>query len=374
MRIAELHLHEIALDLVEPFAISSGIVHQRRIVLVEVRDAEGRSGWGECVAAETPHYSPETNETAWLALERWLAPRVLGRNFATASEVHGALEVGLKGHLMAKAALEMALWHLEAETKGIALARLLGGSRSEVEVGLSIGLQADTGTLLRKAEEARDRGYRRIKLKIAPGRDLDWVRAVREALGPDMALSVDANAAYTLDDVELMHGLDGLGLVMIEQPLMDDDLRRHALLQAQLDTPLCLDESIRGPRDLEDAIALGSGRALNIKPGRVGGHARSLILHDLALAQGWPIWCGGMLESGIGRAHNVALASLPGFTWPGDISPSSRYWREDVVDPEWTMSEEGLVQVPREIPGLGVRVRRDRIEALTTRSLSLHPA
>ncbi|MEZ6195911.1 MAG: o-succinylbenzoate synthase [Planctomycetota bacterium] len=369
--IARVVLREIALDLVEPFAISSGTVSARRIVLVELRSTDGEEGWGECIAGETPHYSEETTDTAWWALSRWFAPRLLAAPFADPHELAPRLADGVKGHPMAKAAIEMAAFDLAARRAGVPLARFLGGTRETIEVGLSIGLQPRVEDLVARALAARDRGYRRIKLKIAPGRDLDRVRAVREALGPEATLSVDANAAYGLEDAELFRALDELGLLMIEQPLAEDDLRRHALLQRELRTPLCLDESIRSDRDLEDMIALGSGRALNVKPGRVGGLASSLALHARARAAGLPIWCGGMLESGIGRAHNVALASLPGFVWPGDISPSRRYWHEDVVDPEWTMSDDGRVAVPLDRPGLGVAVRRDRIEALAVRRLEI---
>lgn len=361
---ARVRLWEIRLPLREPFAISSGTVHDRRILLVEVTDADGVTAWAECVAGERPHYSPETVDTAALALREWIVPEVVGRRFADATELGRGLAGRIRGHRMARAAVEMAAWVLEAERAGVALARHLGGQRARVPVGISLGLQSSPEAVADRARAARDEGYRRIKLKIAPGRDLAYVEAVREALGPDVPLSVDANAAYTLDDHEHLARLDAFDLMMIEQPLEAEDLRRHAALQQRLRTPLCLDESITGPERTEDMIALGSGRMVNIKPGRVGGFAAARAVHDLCRSAGLPVWCGGMLESGIGRAYNVALASLPNFSLPGDISPSARYWERDVVIPEWTMSPDGYVTVPLDRPGLGVQVDRDRIDDL----------
>jgi O-succinylbenzoate synthase len=261
----------------------------------------------------------------------------------------------------------MTAWALEAERAGVPLAALLGGTREAIPIGISLGIAASPEAIATKATAMRAAGYRRIKLKIKPGADVAFVRAAREALGSDVPLSVDANAAYTLADAAHLAELDAFGLLMIEQPLAPDDLRRHAELQRRLETPLCLDESIVGPAQVEDMLALGSGRIVNIKPGRVGGFARARAIHDLCRAHEIPVWCGGMLESGIGRAHNVALASLPGFTLPGDVSPSARYWERDVVTPEWTMDARGMMRVPRERAGLGVTVDRDRIDDLTVR-------
>ena len=366
LQIDRVTLREIALPLVEPFQISSGTVRDRRILIVELLSDQGVPGWGESVAMELPNYGPETVDTAWLALREWVAPRVLGRSFAGPEEIQPWLDIDFRGHHMAKAAVEMAAWELAARERGIPLARLLGGVRDAVPVGISLGIQASPEALVEKAREAREEGYRKIKMKIKPGRDRAYLEAVRAALGDDAPLMADANNAYTLADRELFRAMDGLGLVMIEQPLAWDDLLRHAELQREIATPICLDESITSVERAEDAIALGSGKIVNIKPGRVGGFRQAIAIHDVCAAHGWPVWCGGMLESGIGRAHNVALASLPNFTIPGDISPSHRYWERDVVDPEWTM-ENGTMRVPLDRPGLGVEVDRERLERLTVR-------
>ena len=268
---------------------------------------------------------------------------------------------------MAKAGLEMAIWDIAARRENISLSQLLGGTRRSVEVGISIGLQPSPAHLVEKVRGCIAEGYRKIKLKIKPGADLAYVEAVRGTFGADLPLSVDANSSYTLEHVRLFRKLDRFGLMMIEQPLQHDDLVRHAILQKEMDTPICLDESITSVDRAEDMIQLGSGRIVNIKPGRVGGLAESLLIHDLCARNGIPVWCGGMLESGIGRAHNVALASLPNFVIPGDLSPSRRYWDRDIVVPEWTMSSEGMVRVPTDRPGIGIDVDRDRIEDLTVR-------
>jgi O-succinylbenzoate synthase len=319
------------------------------------------------VAGEAPNYSPETIDTAWLAIREWCAPRVLDRTLAYAREAHALLARDFRGHEMAKAAVEMGLWALEAELAGVPLGRLLGGSRDRVPVGVSLGIQADPAALVERAAAAHRQGYRKIKLKIQPGADIAYVAAVREALGPAAHLMADANNAYTLDDAEHLAGLDAFDLMMIEQPLERDDLVRHARLQQRLRTPICLDETITSVERAEDMIALGSGRIVNIKPGRVGGFAQSIAIHDLCARHSIPVWCGGMLESGIGRAHNIALASLPNFTLPGDLSPSARYWEKDIVTPEWTMSADGYVTVPRDAAGIGVAVDRDRVDDLTRR-------
>jgi O-succinylbenzoate synthase len=366
--IREAELREIRLPLVEPFRISSGVEYERRILLLRLVDDSGTSVWAECVAGALPNYSPETIDTAWLALTEWLLPRVLGRECESAGEVHGLLEANVRGHEMARAVLEMGAWGLEATRTGISLSKLLGGVRDRVETGISIGLQDTPELLVEKAEQALALGYRKIKLKIAPGRDLEYVAAVREALGREVSLAVDANCAYSLVGVPVFEALDDLGLLMIEQPLGADDLVRHAELQRRLRTPLCLDESITSVERAEDMVSLGSGRIINIKPGRVGGYATSRAIHDLSRDHGFPVWCGGMLESGIGRAYNVALASLENFVLPGDLSPSSRYWARDVVEPEWVMGDDGFVTVPADRPGLGIEVREDRIEELTVRA------
>jgi o-succinylbenzoate synthase len=279
--------------------------------------------------------------------------------------VRPALDDGVRGHQMAKAALEMPVWALAAEKSGVSLSVLIGGVRDAVPTGISLGIQPDGKALVERVAASIDAGYRRIKLKIKPGADIDIVAAVREVLGPAAPLMVDANTAYTLQDLPTLRRLDGFGLMMIEQPLHWEDLAGHATLQEAIRTPICLDESITGVERAEAMIRLGSARVLNLKPGRVGGLAAAIAIHDLCGRHAVPVWCGGMLETGIGRAYNVALASLPNFTLPGDLSPSSRYWKRDIVSPEWTMNSEGMVRVPKERPGIGVDVDEEWLEKLT---------
>ncbi|GMV09322.1 MAG TPA: o-succinylbenzoate synthase [Gemmatimonadaceae bacterium] len=366
LRLTGITLREIRLPLREPFQISSGTMSERRILLLELRDADGATAWSECVADDTPNYTSETTDTAWLAITKWVAPRVLFREFGGPGAVHAALEQDFRGHNMAKGAVEMGMWGVEAERLGIPLATLIGGTRPEIPVGISLGIQPSPAHLVEKARAALAEGYRKIKIKIKPGKDVDYVRAVREAF-PDAPLMADANNAYTLDDIETFVAMDDLDLMMFEQPLDWEDLVRHAELQRRLRTPVCLDESITTLARAQDMVTLGSGRIINIKPGRVGGFSSSIAIHDFCEANGIPVWCGGMLESGIGRAYNVALASLPNFQKPGDVSPSARYWARDVVTPEWTMTADGTVQVPLGRPGLGVTVDTDRIDDLTVR-------
>lgn len=360
-------LREIRLPLREPFQISSGTMSERRIVLLELRDASGATAWSECVADDTPNYTSETTDTAWMAITKWVAPRVLFREFGGPGEVHAVLEQDFRGHHMAKAAVEMGMWGVEAERLGIPLAQLIGGTRTEIPVGISLGIQSSPAQLVEKAGAALAEGYRKIKIKIKPGKDLAYVRAVREAF-PDAPIMADANNAYTLDDLDTFVAMDDLDLMMFEQPLDWEDLVRHAELQRRLRTPVCLDESITTLARAQDMLTLGSGRIINIKPGRVGGFTTSIAIHDFCESNGVPVWCGGMLESGIGRAYNVALASLPNFQKPGDVSPSARYWARDVVTPEWTMTADGTVKVPLDRPGLGVTVDTARIDDLTVRA------
>jgi O-succinylbenzoate synthase len=371
LRIERIALREIRLALREPFRISSGVVTERRIFLLELSEADGPTVWAECVAGENPNYSPETVDTAWHAIKEWIAPRVLGRSLDGPEVVHELLARDFRGHNMAKAAVEMGTWAVAAEQQGVSLSQLLGGTRERVPTGISIGIQANPEALVERAKRALASGYRKIKLKIQPGADVPFVNAVREALGPDVHLMADANSAYTLADADYLQKLDALDLIMLEQPLGRDDLVRHAELQRRLKTPICLDESITDVERAEDMIALGSGRIVNIKPGRVGGFTVSRRIHDVCARHRIPVWCGGMLESGVGRAYNVALASLPNFSLPGDLSPSARYWERDVVRPEWTMELEGMVRVPRSRPGLGVEPDVDRIDDLTIRRESL---
>ena len=371
LRIERIALREIRLALREPFRISSGTVTERRILLLELSDADGVTTWAECVAGEHPNYSPETIDTAWYAIREWVAPRLLGRSLDGPEVVHDLLERDFRGHNMAKAAVEMGCWAVAAEKQAVSLAMVLGGTRDRVPTGISIGIQASADALVERARHALAAGYRKIKVKIQPGADVLFVRAVREALGTGVHLMADANSAYTLGDADHLQQLDELDLIMLEQPLGRDDLVRHAALQSRLKTPICLDESITDVDRAEDMIALGSGRIINIKPGRVGGFVTSRRIHDVAARHGVPVWCGGMLESGIGRAYNVALASLPNFSLPGDLSPSARYWERDVVRPEWTMDADGMVRVPRGRAGLGVEPDTDRIDDLTVRRETL---
>ena len=385
LQINRLTLRELHLPLVEPFRTAGGVVDVRRVLLVELTDVDGLAIWSECVAEATPSYSPETVDTCWLAIPEWLAPRVLGVVFAGPEEVGAALAQGVRGHPMARAAVEMGAWALAATRRGTSLAALLAessavarergtGPQATVETGIALGMQPSPAALAERAREAAAAGYPRVKLKVSPGHDVAYVAAAREALGTGFAIAADANSSYSLADpahVQALRTLDAFGLTMIEQPLAHDDLVRHARLQRQLATPLCLDESITSVARVEDMLTLGSGRVVNLKPGRVGGFAESLAIHDLCVRAGVGLWCGGMLESGVGRAYNVALASLPGFTLPGDLSPSARYWTRDVVVPAWTMDARGRVSVPRDRAGLGVEVDVGWIEKRTVRSATL---
>jgi O-succinylbenzoate synthase len=341
----------------EPFETSTGVWSDRRILLVSLH-SEGIAGWGECVAAERPDYSYETTDTAWSILTGLVLPRLSGITMGTATDITPVFD-GIRGHPMAKAAVEMAAWDLEAKGRGDSLASLVGGERTSVLVGVSIGLQPTDDELHRKVRDYLDEGYARIKVKIKPGRDVAMLRGLRDRF-PDVPIMADANSAYSLEDLPSLRELDGLDLMMIEQPLAHDDYLDHARLQGELETPICLDESIRSVRDAALALELGSCRIINIKPGRVGGLASAKAIHDLCVEHEMPVWCGGMLESGVGRAHNVALASLSGFTLPGDISASRRYWSEDIVTPEFVL-DRGTVAVPTEL-GIGVELREDLLE------------
>ncbi|MFH0991310.1 MAG: o-succinylbenzoate synthase [bacterium] len=362
LRLKRITMREIAMRLKEPFEISSGIVDTRRILLLELESVDGAAAWSECVADVEPNYFPDTVETSKLAIREWIAPRLLGRAFSRPVEIYDLLETGFRGHPMAKAAVEMGMWGLAAELERLSLAAMLGGARPKVPVGISVGIQAGPEQLTEKVQGYVREGYRKIKLKIKPGKDIAYVRAVRESIGDAVPLMVDANNVYTLDDTAILKQLDAFGLMMIEQPLAWDDLVRHAQLQRVLKTPLCLDESITNVDRAQDMITLHSGTIINIKPGRVGGLTSALRIHNLCKQHNIPVWCGGMLESGIGRAYNVALASLSNFLFPGDISPSARYWERDIVQPPWTMDSEGFITVPRDKPGIGVSIDRDTIE------------
>ena len=362
MRIDRIELREVGMSLRERFEISSGFKDARRILLLQLT-ADGVTGWGECVVGEEPNYSYETTDTAWHILTDFLIPAVVGMEAEDARNVVGQVP-GVRGHGMAKASIEMAAWDLEARRAGVSLRDLVGGDRDRVPVGVSIGLQPTDEALVAKVQGHLDEGYSKIKIKIKPGRDVEMLTVLREHF-PDAPFMADANSAYTLDDVARLKALDGLGLMMIEQPLHHDDLRDHAILQRELETPVCLDESICSLVDAQLALELGSGRIINIKPGRVGGLAESVAIHDLCRERGVGVWCGGMLESGVGRAHNLALASLPGFVFPGDISASRRYWDRDIVNPEFVL-QDGHMAVPDGV-GIGVEPDLEMIERLTNR-------
>lgn len=340
---------------------------RRAFVLVTVED-QGAIGLGECVADDNPYYSSETTTTAWHIISSFIAPLVLGRTFAHPSEIFPALDV-IRGHNMAKAALEMAAWDLFARQQGQPLSRVLGGHRSSIESGVSIGIQDSLDELVERVEIERAAGYRRVKIKIKPGWDVDAVRVIRQRCG-DIPLMVDANGAYRFSDATHLRALDDFDLLMIEQPLEYDDIRDHAELQAQLRTAICLDESIHSLRSASEAIELDACRIINIKPGRVGGHAQAIALHDLAARSDTPVWHGGMLESGIGRAHNIHLATLPNFRLPGDIAASRRYYAPDLIDPEIVVCPDGTISVPTG-PGIGVNVVNERLDAATVERTEL---
>ena len=371
MRLDRVRLQTIRLPLREPFRISSGVTRSRRILLVRI-ELEGVEGIAECVAGEAPFYSPETVETARHILARHLGPAVLGERFDHARHLGRRLEQAVRGHHMAKAALEMAAWDAFARAAGQSLARALGGTASRVPAGVSIGIQDEVDTLLDRVARFLELGYRRIKLKIAPGRDLDVVDAVRTRF-PDATLTVDANAAYGRDDLALLGTLDAYALDYIEQPFAADALLLHAELQRQVATAVCLDETLTSAERCADALRLVACRVVNIKPGRLAGHGPSVAVHDLCADAGVPVWCGGMLESGIGRAHNVALASLPNMRLPGDTSASDRYWERDIVTPAFELAADGTIEVPTG-PGIGVEIDEDFLGAIEEDSLEVDPA
>ena len=368
MKLGKIVLREIRMPLVSYFETSFGRTTDRRIVLVEVQ-AEGGSGWGEVTAPEHPLYNEETTETAWHILRDYVAPRLLGRELRCAEEIGGLLG-HIRGHNMAKASVEAAAWDLEARLNGRPLWQHLGGRHQEIPCGVSIGIQGTVEALLERIQSELDAGYQRIKIKIKPGWDLDVVAQVREKF-PAIRLMVDANSAYTLADTDHLKQLDEYYLMMIEQPLAYYDLLDHARLQQRLQTPICLDESIRNLRLAEQAIELGAARILNLKLGRVGGFAEARRIHDAAQAAGIPVWCGGMLESGIGRAHNIALSTLENFVLPGDVSASRRYWARDIILPPVEVTPRGTILVS-DSPGLGFEMDLDHIETLTARKEELH--
>ena len=364
------HLREINMPLAFPFETSFGLTTTRRILLVEI-ESDGMTAWGECVAGEHPYFSDECIDTAWIVTENELAPRLLGKELVGGGSCPDLFRQ-IRGHRMAKAALENAVWEMEAQKKQVPLARLLGGTRSVIPCGVSIGIQASPAALMETIAKELEAGYQRIKLKCKPGWDTTIFEAVR-ARWPEILLSCDANSAYRIADIEHIAEWDQFKLLMIEQPLWYDDFYFHSMLQKRLETAICLDESIRNRRDALAAIDMESCRILNIKVGRVGGFSEAIAVHNVAAERGIPVWCGGMLETGIGRAHNIALSSLGNFSLPGDVSASARYWAEDIIEPEVTVSAKGEIKVPRGV-GCGFTVRRERIEALTVRRQTLRAA
>ncbi len=368
MHIDRVELRQLRMPLVAPFETSFGVETEEDHIIIRV-DAEGLVGWGECVASRDPFYSYETNQTAWHILRDYLIPSILGHDVAGIDDAIDGWG-RIRGHNMAKAGFESALWDLFAKAEGISLSKMLGGTRERISVGVSVGIQSSPGALVERVERYLRDGYARVKLKIAPGRDFEFVRAVRTAF-PKLLLQVDANSAYALSDVELFRSMDDLDLLLIEQPLSNDDIYQHSKLQRLVKTAICLDESIHGADDARAALELGSCRIINIKPGRVGGYRESKRIHDLCASFNVPVWHGGMLETGIGRAGNVAMASLPNFSLPGDISASKRYYMQDLVEPEFEVAADGTMAVPTRT-GIGVDVMQDRLVKVTERREEFH--
>ena len=367
MQIEAITLRELHMPLVNFFETSFGRTTERRVMLVELQ-LDGITAWGECVAGEHPYYSEEALETAWYVIEKEFAPALVGRDVASGRDIPTMLQ-RVRGHRMAKAALENAVWDGEAQIRNVPLWKLLGGVRTEIACGVSIGIQNSAEQLLDKVTLELAAGYQRIKLKCKPGWDLRVFERVRERW-PQILLSCDANSAYTLDDIQHLKQFDRFKLLMIEQPLWNDDFYFHAKLQKQIQTAICLDEAIHHARSARAAIELGSCGIINIKAGRVGGFSEAIAVHDVAAANNIPVWCGGMLESGVGRSHNVALSSLPNFSLPGDVSASKRYWREDIIEPEVIVSQKGTIPVSHKA-GRGYEVRTDLVERLTVRKKTL---
>jgi O-succinylbenzoate synthase len=364
LKINRIELIEINLPLVHFFETSFGRTYERRIILVRVEDADGAEGWGEVTCGERPGYSDEWTDSAWVTAEKILAPMVIGKEVESAAGVWDLMKWA-RGHRMAKSGIETACWDLEAKKLGVPLWRHLGGVNQVIECGVSIGIQDSVEQLLEKIRIELEAGYKRIKIKISPSWDYDVIKAVRKELG-SILLMGDANSAYTLADTEKLKSLDEFNLMMLEQPLPYDDIVDHAKLQSQIKTPICLDEPIKSPEDARKAIELKSGKIINLKNGRVGGHTQSKLTEQICRGSGMAVWCGGMLESGIGRAHNIAISTLAGYTMPGDVSASKRYWKEDVIEPAIEVSAEGTITAP-EGPGIGFEVRKDRIAKVEAR-------
>ncbi len=361
-----IELIEINLPLVHFFETSFGRTYERRIILVRVEDADGAEGWGEVTCGEVPGYSDEWTDSAWVTAEKILAPMVVGKEVASAADVFDLMKRA-RGHRMAKAGIETACWDLEAKKLRVPLWRHLGGVNKTIECGVSIGIQDSVEQLFEKIQVELDAGYQRIKIKIAPHWDYDIIKQVREKFG-NILLMGDANSAYTLADIDKLKSLDEFDLMMLEQPLPYDDIIDHAKLQSQIKTPICLDEPIKSPDDVRKAIELGSGKIFILKNGRVGGHSQSKLIEQICRENNIAMWCGGMLESGIGRAHNIAISTLAGYTMPGDVSASKRYWHEEIIAPAVEVSPQGTITAP-DGPGIGFEVKHDRIENVAARNV-----
>lgn len=368
MKIRSIELTEINLPLVHFFETSFGRTYERRIILVRVEDTDGAEGWGEVTCGELPGYSDEWTDSAWVTIEKILGPMVVGKEVESAAQVWDLMKWA-RGHRMAKAGIETACWDLEAKKLGVPLWKHLGGVNQTIECGVSIGIQDSVQQLLEKIRVELDAGYRRIKIKISPKWDLRILEAVRKEFG-SIPLMADANSAYTLRDIDKLKSFDEFDLMMIEQPLGHDDIVDHAKLQSQIKTPICLDEPIKSADDARKAIELNSGRIINLKNGRVGGHTQSKLIEQTCRESNIPVWCGGMLESGIGRAHNIAISTLAGYTLPGDVSASKRYWHEDIIEPAVEVSSEGTITAPNG-PGIGFAVKEDRIGKHAVRTVRL---
>jgi O-succinylbenzoate synthase len=367
MKIERVTIRHLRMDLRTPFETSFGRISTRECILIEVY-ADGIIGIGECSADRDPGYSYETTGTAWHILLDFIIPAVLDHKFSRPSDLYERIRF-VRGHNLAKAGLEMALWDWYGKSQSRSLRDLLGGTREKVDVGVSIGIQRSTRLLLRVVDEYLNKGYRRIKIKIKPGRDVEDTRAVRDEF-PHHQLQVDANSAYTLETAKALIALDDLKLLLIEQPLNEDDLWDHRQLQAQFRTPICLDESILSPRHARQALEMDSCRIINIKAGRVGGITQAVRIHDLCRSKNIPVWCGGMLETGVGRAANLALAALPGFLLPGDISATERYYSEDITKQHFTLNADSTITVPGS-PGLGVELDRESLTRVTLASATV---
>lgn len=369
MKIDSLTLYHVRLPLVAPFATSFGSIDHKECILVRL-EAEGLIGYGESSVERDPGYNYETTGTAWHILKDFVAPLILGQEVSDAKDFQRCV-AGIRGHHLAKAGVEMALWDLLGKRDGQSLKEMFRGVQDKVEVGVSIGIQETASSLVRTAEEYVRQGYNRLKIKIKPGRDVTETSAVRKTF-PEIRLQVDANSAYSLETSGALKPLDELDLLLIEQPLFEDDIWDHRVLQEQFHTPICLDESILSPRHARYALEMGACRIINIKPGRVGGLSQGLAIHEMCRAQNVPVWCGGMLETGVGRASNLAIASLPGFSLPGDISASDRYFSRDITHERFTLNSDSTIDVP-DLPGLGVSIDKEALRSFTLAKMELRP-